>query len=196
MAEQRLRNILHDMQGAAVVEYAIVLPVLLLLICGIVEYDLVMYGEGILDGATTFAAREGKTGYAPSGESQQTYIYGIVQSRVSGFLNPNQLNISSKSYASFSGIGQPEPCIPATQSPPCNQPLVAGQTYVDVNHNGQWDSDEGAAGLGGANDIVVYTVTYPWHVTTPFLQSVLGVNGIFTLSASAVVKNEPYSVNR
>jgi Flp pilus assembly pilin Flp len=184
------KNIVRNAQGSTAVEYAMVLPILLLFIMGSLEYDLVMYGMTVLEGATTTAAREGKTGYTASGMSQQQYIYGVVQTRVSGLMNPANLTISSKSYANFAAIGQPEPCISPTL-PPC--PGTPGVNFVDVNHNGTWDQDQGAAGLGGAGDIVVYTVTYPWQIITPFLKNVIGTSGVFTLTSSAVVKNEPYS---
>jgi hypothetical protein len=191
MLARHCSNLIRCAKGATVIEFAVVLPVVLLFIMGIMEYNMIMYGMAVIEGATNIAARAGKTGYTASGESQQDYVYGIAQGLVSGLLDPTQLTISSKSYANFADIGQPEPCI-SPPSPPC--PGTPGVNFVDVNHNGIWDSDQGAAGLGGSGDIVVYTLTYPWHITTPFLQNVIGNNGVFNLTASAVVKNEPYSI--
>ena len=190
MCRRGSHNILRADDGATVIEFAVVVPVLLFLVMGIVEYNLAMYATAVLEGATTAAAREGKTGYTAAGQSQQSYIYGIVQNRTSALFNPSLLSISSKSYAGFADIGQPEPCI-SPPTAPC--PGTPGVNFVDVNHNGQWDADQGAAGLGGAGDIVVYTVTYPWTVVTPFLKNILGTNGVFTVTSSSVVKNEPYS---
>ena len=67
-----------------------------------------------------------------------------------------------------------------------------GETYTDVNGNGHWDADMAAQGYGDANDIVVYTVTYPWKINTPMVSQFFSNDGELTLSASAVVKNEPY----
>jgi hypothetical protein len=39
---------------------------------------------------------------------------------------------------------------------------------------------------------VVYTVSYPWAVSTPIISNIIGSNGIFTITTHAVVKNEPY----
>lgn len=183
-------RILVCARGSAIVEYAIILPILMLMVMGIVEYNMMMYATSILDGATTAAAREGATGYTSGTGSRQAYIYSIVQARTAALLNPNNLSISSKSYANFADIGQPEPCITPS---PC--PGTPGVNFVDVNGNGTWDQDQGAAGLGGAGDIVVYTVTYPWKIYTPMLRPFLGTNGTVTLASSSVVKNEPYTTS-
>jgi Flp pilus assembly protein TadG len=191
----RMRRILSSVsraEGATAVEYAIILPVVLLLIMGIVEYNTIMYAMSVLSGSTVAAAREGATGYQAAGSSsRQQYIYSLVQSHSAGLLDPNKLTISSKSYANFADIGQPEPCLKPAAGP-C--PGTPGVNFVDVNGNGTWDQDQGAAGLGASGDIVVYTVSYPWPIYTPLLKPFLGSSGIYTLKSSAVVKNEPYTV--
>jgi Flp pilus assembly protein TadG len=194
MLKRRIFSMIRDSDGATVIEYAIILPVLLLLIMGIIEYNTMMYASAVLEGSTIAAAREGATGYVAAGQpSRQAYIYSLVQQHSAGLLNPASLAISSKSYAAFNDIGQPEPCI-SPPTPPC--PGTPGVNFVDVNGNGTWDQDQGAAGLGGAGDIVVYTVTYPWPIYTPILRPFLGTGGTFTLTSSSVVKNEPYSTTR
>ena len=185
------RRLWRSCLGATAVEYAMILPILLLFIVGIIEFNVIMYASAVLEGATAISARSGKTGYTASGVSQQTYIYNLAQTKVTGILDPSQLQISSKSYASFSAVGKPEPCITPISSP-C--PGTPGVNFVDVNHNGTWDSDQGAAGLGSAGDIVVYTISYPWHVMTPLMTPFFGTGGIITLASSAIVKNEPYNV--
>jgi Flp pilus assembly pilin Flp len=177
-------------EGATAVEYALILPILLMFIVGIIEFNVLMYASAVLEGATSVAARSGKTGYTAAGVSQQTYIYNLVKTKVSGILDPTQLQISSKSYANFTAVGKPEPCISPPASP-CTG--TAGVNFVDVNHNGVWDADQGAAGLGSAGDIVVYTITYPWYLMTPIV-SPFFANGKVTLTSSAIVKNEPYNV--
>ena len=123
----------------------------------------------MLESATIIAARMGKTGYTATNQTQIQYINSIIQNRVSSLLNPSFLQISAYAYNSFGAVVTPtfvncgpHPLLPCTQN------------------------------LGASGQIVVYTVTYPWHVMTPFMLPFLGENGIFTLSASAVVKNEPY----
>jgi Flp pilus assembly protein TadG len=191
MFSQGAAGIVRRAEGATVVEYAIILPVLLMLIMGILEYNTLMYAMSVLDGSITTAAREGSTDYTAAGfSSRQAYVYSLVQTHSQGLLNPTNLTVSSKSYANFSDIGQPEPCI-SPPTPPC--PGTPGVNFVDVNGNGVWDQDQGTSGVGGAGDIVVYTATYPWPIYTPILRPFLGSGGTYMLSASAVVKNEPFN---
>jgi Flp pilus assembly protein TadG len=57
----------------------------------------------------------------------------------------------------------------------------------------------GTSGLGQPDQIVVYTVTYPWKFFTPLMGNVFGkwnanLNGwVSTLTSEIVVRNEPYS---
>jgi Flp pilus assembly protein TadG len=50
----------------------------------------------------------------------------------------------------------------------------------------------GTTGLGSAQQIVVYTITYPWALFTPMLKDLIGTNGVVNLTARIVVRNEPY----
>ncbi|HEU5048390.1 MAG TPA: TadE/TadG family type IV pilus assembly protein [Rickettsiales bacterium] len=184
-------------QGATAVEYAIVAPILLLLLLGTIEYGLVMYASAVLEGSTNAAARLAKTGYnntstsgtcASPTQTRQQYITCVIQTRVSGLLKANLLTVSSKSYSDYGNIGEPEPYTDINGV----GHYVVGDPYTDINGNGQWDSDMGAAGLGGPGDIVVYTASYPWPIFTPMIQQFFGNNGTYTITSSAVVKNEPY----
>jgi Flp pilus assembly protein TadG len=56
----------------------------------------------------------------------------------------------------------------------------------------------GTSGLGTPEQIVVYTVTYPWKFFTPMIGEILGVldangNWVVNLTSRIVVRNEPYS---
>jgi len=53
---------------------------------------------------------------------------------------------------------------------------------------------EGSEGLGAAEQVVVFTITYPWQTFTPLLGELIGdENGIVPLTSRIVVRNEPYS---
>jgi len=172
--------------GITVVEFAIIAPVFLLLISGIVEFSLIMFTSVVMESATNTTSRLGKTGYTTGGISRQQEIINTVDARTAGLLDPTKITIKSESYSDFNNIGQPEPCITPS---PC--PGTAGVNFVDINGNGTWDADMGQAGLGGAGDIVVYTVSYPWHIMNPLVSTIIG--STFTITARSVVRNEPYN---
>ncbi len=162
--------------GSTAIEYAIVIPVLLLFVMGIVEYSLVMYGSSVLQNAVTIAAREGSTFYAVPGETQLQTIQGILAARVGGLLNPSQLQINVTDYSDWGTALPPVICSNIPGPPPSPPQCVQN--------------------FGAPKDVVVYSVSYPWHVSTPFLWPLLGAdgNGTYEITASSIVQNEPSQV--
>ncbi|PZP87276.1 MAG: hypothetical protein DI582_00470 [Azospirillum brasilense] len=169
-------------------EFAMLAPVLLLLIFGVIEFSLIMLVSNILENATSISSRLGKTGYAQSGLSREDTIRQSIEQRAGGLVDPQKLSITSKYYAQFDQIGDAEPWNDSNG----NGVAEVGE-YNDINGNGQYDADMGLAGYGDAEDIVVYTVHYPWNVLTPFMRELIGdAQGNFPIETHAVVKNEPY----
>jgi len=65
-------------------------------------------------------------------------------------------------------------------------------TEADYNSFTNAAAGGGASGYGAQQQIVVYTVTYPWKLFTPILSNLIGTNGIVGLTSTIVVRNEPY----
>ncbi len=186
---KRVRGMRREVQGTAAVEFAIIAPVLTLIIFGIIETSLIMYTSAILEGATISSSRTGKTGFQPAGTTREQLIRDVINQRAGSILNISSITITSQTYGSFGAIGDPEPFTDLN----ANSTYDVGEQYSDVNGNGQWDSDQGALGLGAAGSIVLYRVSYPWPITTPVLRQFFGTNGVYTITSSMVVKNEPYN---
>lgn len=182
-----LRHPLRDESGIAALEFAMVTPVLLLMLMGIIELAMIMFTTAVMESATNITSRLGKTGYVAEGTTREQQIIDSVANRTAGLLDPEKITIDSKVYSDFNNIGQPEPCLSPTSSP-C--PGTPGVHFIDINGNGTWDADMGKAGLGDAGDVVVYTVSYPWHVMTPLISNIIG--DPFDLTVRTVVRNEPY----
>lgn len=191
ISKKRLLHLTRSQRGITSVEFALIAPVFLLIVMGVIEFSMAMFTSVVLESATNNTARLGKTGYVPTGKTRSEAIIDNVKTRTTGLLDPNKISISEKTYSNFDKIGQPEPCIKPITAP-C--PGVAGVNFVDINGNNTWDADMGQAGLGNPGDVVVYTVSYPWKIMTPIVGKVLG--NTITLTARAVVRNEPYSVSR
>ncbi len=175
----------RDSEGVTAVEFAMIAPVFILVLMGIVEFSLVMFVTSVMEGATSASGRYGKTGYTAAGSTRQQQIIDTVSKRTAGLLDPAQITVTTKVYPSFDSINQEEPYIDTNR----NGNHDTDELYTDVNGNGQWDSS-GVAGLGNANDVVVYTVSYPWVINTPIIAKFLGSPII--VSSRTVVKNEPY----
>ena len=65
-------------------------------------------------------------------------------------------------------------------------------TEADYNSFTAAASGGGTSGYGTQQQIVVYTVTYPWKLFTPMLSAIIGTAGIVNLTSTIVVRNEPY----
>ncbi|MFC7052735.1 TadE family protein [Hansschlegelia quercus] len=170
------------------VEFALIAPVLMFFIMGICEMGLMAGAQNILDGAAFAASRAGKTGYVATSKTQQQMITAAVTKIVGSYLNPSKIVVTSLSYSDFSNVGQPEPYTDTNK----NGKRDAGESFIDVNGNGAWDSDQGKSGYGAAGEIVLYTLTYNWSLFTPMMSKLVGSGGIVPLKARVVVRNEPY----
>ena len=52
-------------EGVTAIEFALLAPVLLLLVMGIIEFSVIMFVSVMLEGSTDMTARLGSTGYVP-----------------------------------------------------------------------------------------------------------------------------------
>jgi len=181
-----LRRLLSDGAAGAAMEFALIVPVLLTFVLGIVEVAMVMFASSLLEGSVREAARYGITGYTLTGQSREAVILNIVKRYSAGMINMSKVKITYLTYKSFTNIGQPEPFNDANH----NGKYDVGETFTDVNGNGKWDADMGKASTGGPGDVVVYTVAYDWPLLTGYLSGILGLK--IPLRASYAVRNEPW----
>lgn len=184
----RARLALSSQDGITTIEFAFITPIVLLLITGIIEFSLIMFSMSAMESATASTARLGKTGYIPEGMSRQDAIIQNIENRTAGLLEPSQIVITYTIYPAFDDVEDEEPYTDTNGNGVWN----TGEPYTDINGNGQWDEDMGESGLGSAGDIVVYNVSYPWPVTTPIINLIVG--SIFNITVRTVVKNEPFDV--
>ena len=176
-------------EGASVVEFTMVAMPLILTLVGIIEVALILFVNVLLEGSLRDAARYGITGYTTGGLDRAAMIRKIVKDRTAGLIKMDKLKIETLVYQNFSDIGKPEPF---TDQPPFNQVYDNGEPFVDVNGNGKWDADMGAAGVGGPGAVVVYRLSYDWPLLTGLLTPLLGSNGYVHLSVSTAARNEPF----
>jgi hypothetical protein len=185
MGLPRLRPLARCLRGATAVEFALVLPVLLLTTIGTIEIAIVLFVGSSMEAAVIEASRFGITG-GEDGMTREERVLDIVQDRTYGLLDMAQVGLDTLVYSSFADIGKPKPWTDENG----NGSWDAGEPWTDVNGNAQWDPDMGEAGLGGPSDIVVYRLSYDWGVVTPMMSELLG--GSVHHVSSIAVRNEPY----
>ena len=179
---------ISDDAGVTAVEFAMVAPFLILILVGIVEFGLIFSADILLKNATYDASRTGRTGFVTEDSTQDATVRAVVRDEAGLLMDADKITIKSAAYSGFDTLKKPEPFIDANR----NGVRDDGENFTDVNGNGVYDTDQGRAGYGGKNEVVLYTVSYPWKLFTPLLGEIVGSNGVITLNATAVVQNEPY----
>lgn len=184
MIGRRLRLLARDTRGATLVEFAIVSPVMILMLMGISDLAYQIYAQAILNGSLQKAGRDSTI----QGAANNT---AAIDQKVSDMVKKVAANatftFTRKNYDSFSLI-KPEPFTDSNG----NGVRDAGECFTDVNGNGSWDSDPGIAGQGGANDVTVYTVTVTYPRLFPVAR-LFGWSSTVTISSSTLLKNQPYA---
>jgi len=176
--------------GSALVELAVVLPVISLATIGTLEIGMTMLSTTMLEGAISAASRAGMTGYTTVGLTREAYINDLLRQRTFGMINLQHLVITQKVYDNFGNVGLPEPYTD-TDGDGIYTPGV--DSYTDMNCNNQWDAEVGTSGVGGPGQVVLYQVVYDANFMTGYFSRMIGdADGKIRLTASTVIQNEPY----
>ena len=155
--------------GSVSVEMSLLLPVFMLLMMGSVEMCLMWGAQALMENAAYNTSRLAKTGFVTSGQTQAQTVSQLMTTEL-------------QSFGSLIDVTK----------------LVTSETaYSSFTNAGSGTG--GTSGYGTEQQIVVYTITYPWKLVTPvnkIMQSLglgsLGNNGIINLNSNIVVRNEPY----
>jgi hypothetical protein len=174
----------NDRRGVTLVEFAIVAPVMLLLIMGLMDLTYRLYVQAILNGAMQQAGRSASLESGPGGLDT---IDANVVKNVREVARNLTWESSHKAFSDYTKIG-PEPFLDANG----NGMRDPGECYSDVNNNSQWDADPGKTGAGGAKDSVVYTMTIHYPRIFP-LSAMLGWGSVQDVSSTTILKNQPYT---
>lgn len=180
-----IRRLLHARDGATVVEFAMLAPILVMTVFGLFDLGFNIYAQTMLQGAVQEAAR---TSTVQGANGQLNSTDAKVTSSVQAVIPGASLAFARKSYSSFSEVGLPEDFTDTDKDGKCDN----GEPYEDANGNGSWDADRGAAGLGGARDAVLYTVTATYPRLFP-MASLIGLPNTVSMSATTVLRNQPYA---
>lgn len=165
------KHMIHNSDGAAAVEFAILAPVLFLLLMGIVEFGLILFASSVVENAATMAGRYGITGdnYTEAGDfyknkgglSRDDFIKKTVQDLSGGLLDPSKIEIDNRVYPSFAGA-------------------QAGNTGAGAN-------------FGAGGQAVMYYITYRWKFFTPMVGEFFSKNGgYYDITSAVLVANEEF----
>lgn len=160
-----LARLRRDRRGATIVEFALVAPVLLLVIMGLGDLLYQPYVQAVLDGALQKAGRDSAL---EDYLGRDRVLDERVEAMVRRVAPEARFRPERRSYASFALI-KPETIYDKNG----NGILDPKECFDDVNGNGRYDTDPGRTGQGGADDVTRYTM----HVTYPRLFPLTGLAG-------------------
>jgi Flp pilus assembly protein TadG len=155
-------------KGGAAVEMALLAPVFFMLLIGITELALILTAQQLIENASFNASRLAKTDYVATGLTQAQTVLQVVTNELASFGN---LIDTSKITTS----------------------ATAYNSFSSIGVAGQ-----GTSGYGSQDQIVVYTISYPWKIFTPMIGQLIGTwdvassSWVLNLSTRIVVHNEPY----
>lgn len=172
-------------RGTALIEFAIVLPVVLLLILGGLELGHTMYVNSVLVGQVQKAGRDMALEGASTADAQAA-IEARVTSAVHQLIGGAQVNYSVLSFHDYANVAnRAEEFGNSNHDGRCDN----GETFVDSNANGHWDTDGSVIGRGGAKDVVLLTATVQYP-RLPLGRTFASSPNV-TLTASTLLRNQP-----
>ncbi len=178
-------RLLRDRRGATIAEFAMIAPVMLLLLMGLFDLCYRSYAQSILTGAVQAAGRRATLEGNASGTSTAAIDETVVK-QVRAIARNVRWESTRKHYSTFGDV-RAEPFDDTNH----NNQYDIGECYSDVNGNLRWDSDPGSTGQGGANDITLYTMSMTYPRLFP-LYGLMGMPSEQTISAQTLLKNQPY----
>jgi hypothetical protein len=174
--------------GVTTVEFAIILPGMLTLICCSLEIGHIIFARMVLEGAVVEAARSATASLETGTAQREAIMRASITRAMLPFPSPigQTISIETKVYSDFSSA-HPETYTDANN----DGSYQLGEPYVDRNRNGRWDPATPKEGtMGGPGDVVSLTANYPKKMLFGFLVRDWASGGAFPLRASTVVRNE------
>lgn len=185
---RRLQRLRRDERGAAVVEFAIIAPVMSLVLLAGFDISHTLYTRAVLQGIVQKTARDA-TLESGTEKERADALDLLVRRQALALVNNATVDISRRYYRTFTeaAAAKAEPWTDTNKNGRCDN----GEPYQDNNLNSVWDSDGADAGQGGAKDAVVYTVTMKYDHLMP-VYNLFSATKQVKLTASTVLRNQPY----
>lgn len=180
-----LRALRRSDRAVSAVEFALAAPFLLLLIVGTFEMAHAWYVRTVLFGAVNGAARNSSL---QSAQGTQDEIDDAVRQSVIGVMPNATVTFDRRNYSEYGDVGRPEDFTDSNG----NGQYDTGECFEDENANHTWDEDVGADGVGGAKDVVLYTVSVRYDEMFGIGEA-LGLPSHRTLNASTYLRNQPFA---
>jgi Flp pilus assembly protein TadG len=163
----RLRRFVRNQRGVAAIEFAIVAPVVLLLLGGVIENGVVLFTQSLLDNAARDASRLIQTGQVQQGGGLSAFTTQLCND-VTGYIPCGSVQYYVQSGGAFSVLS------------------------VTVTNNNGTMSNSGSFDAGDPGSDVAVQVAYNRPYLIPLVGKYMAVNGSTLLVSTVIFQNEPY----
>ena len=182
----RPRRLPGDEQGATLLEFAFVMPVLVTMLMFLFDTGFYMYARSILGGEVQAAGRRSTLETAT--QANQDLLDANVQTAVLRLVKAGQISFSRTAYKDYGRAqAKAESFTDTDGDGVCDH----GEPFDDGNNNGVRDLDTGVAGQGNAKDVTIYTVTLQYDRLFP-VAKLLGWSNRVSMSSTTILRNQPY----
>ena len=194
------RALRRDQHGAAVMEFGFVAPVMFLMIMAGFDAGYSIYLRSVASGALEAQARAASLDGATESQFDRELRRSMYRLLPAYADNEDSVILSKKNYTDYSRIDAAEKITtdyndngvldgPADWDG--DGDIDSGDCWLDEDRNGEFGTNEGADGLGGADDGVYYTVTLQFPRLFP-LAAMIGLPENQTVTVKTLVINQPY----
>ncbi|MCG6120806.1 MAG: pilus assembly protein [Blastomonas sp.] len=180
-----IRRLGRDRRGVSATEFGLIAPTFIMLLLGVFDMGYNVYASAILDGAVQKAGRDSALETGPNAVAT---LDAKVKENLGPIGNGADFTYERRNYRDFAKVGLPEDF----EDKNGNGARDAGECFTDENANGTWDADLGKDGVGGARDVVLYTVRMNYQRKFP-LYNLIGMSGNATIASATVLRNQPYA---
>lgn len=164
-------KLFKDDSGVTAIEFALIAPVMFLIIFAIVEVGLMYLTDAVLQGSMALSKDDIKKLAVQGNADPTAAMRDVLNDRSGGFLNTSSIGVGITSYATFADIGQQE-CVNGAVPPACSTGVQQGP--------------------GTSGSIIIFTASYPWLLFTPMMKHIFdNTNGVVNLTSSIIFRNEP-----
>lgn len=184
MTNQARKGLRENDSGSAVVEFALVVPILFTLIFAGMDLAYRGFINATLQGAVQKVARDATL---ETGASRASALDQKVQNIVKPIVDNGTFTFTRTNYSTFTKAGQPENFTDGNS----NGVRDPGECFEDENGNGTRDLISGKSGVGGSRDVVLYTAAVSYPRLFP-LHGLVGWSATQTVSSTTVLRNQPF----
>lgn len=182
-----LRDLRENEEGASIIEFAMVIGPFMLICIAILDFGYRSYVDVIADSVSYRVAREATAGTITPKEVEDEAVRLLSPL----LLTDASIVVTTRSYFDFTSVGRPETISVDGNS---NNDVDEGDCWIDENGNANFDMEIGEDGLGGADDVVIYSIDVESSNLTG-ISSLLGLSGNrFNVNATASGRNQPFDL--